>query len=286
MSTTPNVPAAAPVVPEYLKKYMAQPTAEADSLASSSMSVPRVSLRGRTFRFIEGGEEREKFNDNIDIVILGVEPEAGRFIKTYYDGVYNSGDSSPPTCASSNGLQPDPWVTAAQSQHCATCPKNQFGSATSRTGKKSKACRDSKRIWIVKPDAIDETVYGLNVPVTSLKSLSEFGVAVKESGAPLSSVIVRIGMTDAEYPLLTFSMLGFLAEEYGEAAMKRNESKDWMISRPTAPQIAAPAQNAAIAAPAATVATPKGEVKSPPPLEGDVVKAGDGSNVDDILQDW
>lgn len=276
MSATPNVP----VVPEYLKKFMAQPTAEADSLASSSMSVPRVSLRGRTFRFIEGGEEREKFNDNINVVVLGVEPEAGRFIKTFYDGVYNSGDSSPPTCASSNGVQPDPWVTAAQSQHCATCPKNQFGSATSRTGKKSKACRDSKRIWIVKPDDIEGTVYGLNVPVTSLKSLSEFGVAVKNAGAPLSSVIVQIGMTDAEYPLLTFSMLGFLDEQFGMKAMERNETKDWMISRPTGPLLAAPTQSAP-----AAIAAPKGPVATPEPIPG-AVSGEVSSNVDDILGNW
>lgn len=277
MSTTPNVP----VVPEYLKKYMAQPTAEADSLASASMSVPRISLRGRTFRFIEGGEEREKFNDNINVVILGVEPEAGRFVKTFYDGVYNSGDSSPPTCASSNGVQPDPWVTAAQSQHCATCPKNQFGSATSRTGKKSKACRDSKRIWVVKPEDIDGTVYGIGVPVTSLKSLSEFGVAVKNAGVPLSSVIVQIGMTDAEYPLLTFSMLGFLDEKTGEQAIERNATKDWMISRPTGPLLEAPVQQAAIAA-------PKGPVASPAPIEGApaATQGGPASNVDDILSDW
>ncbi len=273
MSATPNVP----VVPEYLKKFMAQPTAEADSLASSSMSVPRVSLRGRTFRFIEGGEEREKFNDNINVVVLGVEPEAGRFIKTFYDGVYNSGDNSPPTCASSNGIQPDPWVTAAQSQHCATCPKNQFGSATSRTGKKSKACRDSKRIWIVKPDDIEGTVFGLNVPVTSLKSLSEFGVAVKNAGAPLSSVIVQIGMTDAEYPLLTFSMLGFLDEQFGMKAMERNETKDWMIYRPTGPLLAAPTQSAP-----AAIAAPKGPVATPEPIAG-AVSGEVSSNVDDIL---
>ncbi len=279
MSNTPNVP----VVPEYLKKYMAQPTAEADSLASASMSVPRISLRGRTFRFIEGGEEREKFNDNINVVILGVEPEAGRFVKTFYDGVYNSGDSSPPTCASSNGVQPDPWVTAAQSQHCATCPKNQFGSATSRTGKKSKACRDSKRIWVAKPEDIEGTVYGIGVPVTSLKSLSEFGVAVKTAGVPLSSVIVQIGMTDAEYPLLTFSMLGFLDETTGVKAMERNETKDWMISRPTGPLLAAPEQQRTIAAPAGPVASPK-----PITPEGQAAPAAGelSSNVDDILSEW
>lgn len=272
-----------PVVPDYLKKFMAQaPSAEADSLATASMSVPRISLRGRTFRFIEGGEERLKQNDAIHVVILGVEPEPGRFIKTYYEGVYASGDSAPPTCASSDGVKPDPWVTSVQSQFCATCSKNQFGSATSRTGKKTKACRDSKRIWVVKPDDIEGIVYGLNVPVTSLKSLAEFGTAVKSMNVPLSTILVEVGMTDAEFPLLTFKLAGFLDEQYGIKAMERNESKDWMGSRPTGPALAAPTPQVALPnntqqQTAQPVAQPQQTVQQ---------QKTDGDSVDDILGQW
>lgn len=261
-------------IPEYLKKFMAQPNSESDSLASASISVPRISLRGRTFRFIESGEEKHKQNESIHIVILGVEPEAGRFIKTFYEGQYASGDSAPPTCASSNGLNPDHWVTSPQSQHCATCVKNQFGSATSRTGKKTKACRDSKRIWVVKPDDIEGVVYGLNVPVTSLKALSEFGSTVKSMNVPLSAIIVEIGMTDAEYPLLTFAMVGYLDEQYGSVAMARNDSKDWMIARPAGPALAAPVAQPTIAAPKAA---PKPASDKPAQPKADV---------DDILNEW
>ena len=35
--------------------------------------------------------------------------------------------------------------------------------------KKTKACKDSKRLWLAEPDNIDGTVFALGVPVTSLK---------------------------------------------------------------------------------------------------------------------
>lgn len=219
------------VIPEYLKAYMANnaPQADTDSLASSSMSIPRVSLRGRKFRLVEDGEEIRKPADELMSVILAVEPGAGLFVKTYYENGYNSGDSTPPTCAASDGIAPDSWVTTPQSNRCQTCPKNQFGSATSRSGKKSKACRDSKRIWLALPEDIHGTVFAMGVPVTSLKNVSEYGRQLKTNGYPLATVVTKITMVDSEFPLLEFEMAGFLNEETGLAAIERNVARDWSI---------------------------------------------------------
>lgn len=225
MSQKTNLPA----VPEYLKAYMAQPNTEADSLAASSISIPRISLRGRKFRLIEGGEEIKKPSDELHVVILAVEPESGLFIKTYYDGQYNSGDSSPPTCASSNGIAPDGWVSSPQANKCNGCPKNAFGSATSRSGGKAKACRDSKRLWVALPEDIKGTVFAMNIPVTSLKNVAEYGRLLKTNGFPISAVVTKISMEDTEFPQLMFEMEGFLNEETGKTAIERNISKDWNI---------------------------------------------------------
>ena len=282
-----------PAVPEYLKAYMAQPNTEADSLASSSISIPRISLRGRKFRLIEGGEEIRKPSDELHAVILAVEPEAGLFVKTYYEGQYNSGDSSPPTCASSNGIAPDTWVTTPQSNRCATCPKNQFGSATSRSGKKAKACRDSKRVWMALPEDIEGTVYAMNIPVTSLKNVSEYGRLLKTNGFPISAVITKISMEDAEFPQLMFEMAGFLNEETGKTAIERNIARDWNIgAASTAPLLeyrsgadkpaALPSVAQATARPqadASIIDQPKGNVT-------DVKVAADGKSVDSVLGNW
>lgn len=234
MADAPAAPAAAVptplAIPDYLKKYMVPagaPATEADALVSSSMSLPRLSLRAKKFRWMLEGDEI-KAEPETHVVILGVDPGPGKFIKTYYDGPYNPGDTSPPTCSSSDGVRPDPWVTTMQNDICATCPKNAFGSATGRGGKKAKACRDAKRLWVTPPDAIQDTVFALQTPVTSLKNLSDLGKMIKETGLPMSAAVVKLTMEDDEsFPVINFAIAGWLHQEHGELAITRNEKKDW-----------------------------------------------------------
>ena len=89
-------------VPDYLKQYMdANATAGLDSAATSSSSVPRISTRGRQFRFVENGEEVFKTAGPVNVVILGVEPEGRNFIKNFYLKDYACADSSDTTDCSS-----------------------------------------------------------------------------------------------------------------------------------------------------------------------------------------
>jgi hypothetical protein len=227
-------------IPEHLKAVMAQQAeagsnADADSLASASVSIPRISLKGKKFRFIEGGEEISK-HDSIKVVILGVEPEAGRMIKTYYEGAYNPSDNAPPTCSSSDGVAPDLWVQDPQAERCSSCPKNVFGSATSTTGKKAKACRDAKRIWVTEPEKVKGTVFGLNIPVTSLRALSDYGNFIRKNNFPLAGVITELSMDeDAEFPQVLFAHAGFLNEAQFNQAFERNQTKDWLVNIPRGP---------------------------------------------------
>lgn len=228
-------------IPEYLRKFMDQGSSkDADSMAAASVSVPRISLKGKKFQFINGDDESRK-TETIHVVILGVDPEGGKMIKTFYKNGYNPNDTAPPDCSSSDGVVPDAWVQSPISDNCAGCQKNVFGSATSPTGKKTKACRDAKRLWVVKADEISGTVYGLNVPVTSLKDMSEYGREIRGAGIPLCAVITEISMDeDSEFPQLHFKRLGFLNEEFGTQAIERNESRDWMAGINTRAALPAP----------------------------------------------
>lgn len=219
-------------IPEHLKKYLTPQgtSSDADSMASASISIPRISLRGRKFRLIEGGEEIRKPADELFAVIVAVEPGSGLFAKTFYDKGYSSGDTSPPDCSSSNGITPDPWVNNPQATACKNCPKNAWGSAINNQGKKIKACKDSKRLWIVEPDNINGTVFALGVPVTSLKALSEYGNMLKQHGIPAAAVMTKLSMKDTEFPELVFEFAGVLNEQQTDAAMLRNEIKDWNIN--------------------------------------------------------
>lgn len=220
-------------VPEHLKKFLSNTgtSSDADAMASASISIPRVSLRGRKFRLIEGGEEIRKPADELFVVILAVEPGAGLMAKTYYSKGYVSGDSSPPDCSSANGITPDPWIGEPVSDKCNKCPMNVFGSAKSRSGGKAKACKDSKRLWVVEPDKLDGTVYAMGVPVTSLKPMAEYGAMLKANGIPSAAVITKLSMKDTEFPELVFEFVGVLEEEAMEVAMLRNEKKDWDLNQ-------------------------------------------------------
>lgn len=225
-------------LPEHLKSgplYEAAKKSlqDAASMASSSNSVPRVSLRGREFRFIENGEEIAKFRDSIDVIILGVEPDQGRMIKTFYSKGYQPGAKEPPSCSSDDGIAPAPWVTDKQAQTCQQCPKNVFGSATSPTGKATKACRDSKRIWIVlanDPKPIEErTMFGMNVTVASLKSFSEHGRKLAGMGQGPAVAITTVTMLDTEFPQVEFSLKSWVPVEQVEYALKVSNERPWKM---------------------------------------------------------
>ena len=52
-AATPSTAVAVPAVPDYLKKMAASDVQNnaMDSMASAAMSIPRVSMRGKKFRF-------------------------------------------------------------------------------------------------------------------------------------------------------------------------------------------------------------------------------------------
>jgi hypothetical protein len=213
--------------PEYLKKFMSANIQDVASMATSSISIPRLSYRGKRFRFIVNGEEELVKDLTVKVVIIGVEPDPGRFVKTYYDKGYEPGDSAPPTCSSSDGVRPDTWVSDPQSETCARCLKNVFGSAVSRSGGKAKACKDGKILWLAKLDD-PETHYGLRVPVMSLKNLSEYGKYIHKNGYPLALVVTELALDDdAEFPRLLFNHVGFVEEAMAEVLIKANAERPW-----------------------------------------------------------
>lgn len=217
-------------IPDYLKAYMDSGAVNNDTEALTSVktSIPRISLKGKRFKFING-EEESKGADSIEVVILAVEPPGALMAKTFYRDGYNPNDTSPPDCASTNGITPDPWIEKPESDRCATCPMGMFGSAKSMSGKKAKACKDSKTLWVTKPNEVKGTVYGLKVPVTSLKNMAEFGRSMKADGVPLAVAIVQLSMEqDNEFPLLQFNRLGFLNDEHGPAAIERSATREWI----------------------------------------------------------
>lgn len=280
MAENPVVPVA-PALPDHLKQFQAtvEDHVDAEALAASSISLPRISLKAKAFRYIVNGDEIKKTPGRGEFVILAVDPAPGKFIKTYYQGAY-TGESVPPTCSSQDGIRPDPWAEQIQSDMCSTCPQNRFGSATSRSGKKTKACRDSKRLWITPPDDVTGTVFALGVPVTSLKALSALGKQFADLNVPISAAIVEAVMDEDEsFPVMTFSIKSWLDAEVAAQAIKRNKERNWEGGQRTenAPVAIGSVKPAtALPGPAAT-----GPVTIDAPAQ--TVKTG---SVDEAIKNW
>jgi len=212
-------------LPDYLKDLLDDSSA---SLISATSSVPRLSLKGQKFRFIVDGEEVKRVNDELLVVIMGVEPERG-MCKTFYREGYQPDSSDPPDCSSTDGVTPDAWVSNPVSSKCATCEMNAWGSAKSMAGGKAKACRDSKRLYITEAKELEDgTIYLLNVTVASLKALSQYGKLLAENRVPMSAAITKLVMDeDADHPKLDFEFVGILKEAKGKAALARAAKKEW-----------------------------------------------------------
>jgi len=210
-------------VPDYLKSIDAP---ESDSMITQKGSMPRISIRGQKFRWIEDGEEIRVQKDKSDIVILGVEPE-GQMARTFYINGYTPGSDDPPDCSSWDGIHPDSRSDHPQSQLCANCPQNAWGSAVSMKGKKAKACKESKKLMVVPADDIDGTIFILTVTISSLNALSEYGKWLTANHLPHSAIITTLTFADSDFPQLIFTFKQFLDEEKGRKCISRSQAREW-----------------------------------------------------------
>lgn len=297
-------------LPEHLRtgplaEAAARALADAASMAAASNSVPRISLRGREFRFIENGEEVLKLRDSIDVIIMGVEPGPNLMIKTYYEKGYQPGAKEPPTCASDDGIAPSPWVQAKQSTECKSCKWNAFGSATSPTGKATKKCRDSKRIWLKladtnefngkvleQPALPERTLYGMNVSVASLKAFSEHGRRLASMGQGPAVCVTKIKMLDTEFPQVDFELKAWLDAVQAPLSLQISAERPWKMFSNAGLALAAPEASKA-GLPTALPGQPPAHLQQPPQNVSNVVdmpasdaKPVNPQDIDDAVGTW
>jgi len=209
-------------VPEHLAKYIGQTSALSESIAaglSSGTSHPRISLKGSRFRIVEDGAETVIDATYLEVIIVGANP---RLSKMYYDKPWDpDAEAEAPTCSSLDGVSPDTGVEDPQSDLCATCPHNAWGSKTTPAGTKIKACPDQKRLAVVAANNPSGPVYLLVVTPAALKGLNAYQKTLDMRKIPAEIVRTRISFdTSASYPLLTFAVAGFIDEDTQEEVEK------------------------------------------------------------------
>ncbi len=208
-------------VPAFLAKFAAESVNDLTANVGGG-GFPVMSIKGKTFTLVKSGDREILMNPNdpdeiatsINVVVL--KANAG-LSKIWYAKAFVEGTDAKPDCFSNDGIAPDALVEKPVSKKCAVCPKNQWGSKISDDGKKFKACSDSRRVAIARPDALDEPIM-LRVPAGSLKNLADFGSDLGKRGIPYNAVIAKVGFDrEVASPKLTFRAIEGLSEdEFGQ----------------------------------------------------------------------
>jgi hypothetical protein len=189
----------------------------------------------------------------IDVVILR-SPKVKA--KSYYpDGFEeNASSGKRPTCASIDGVKPDPDVIQQQSPLCATCKHNEF--YTDQNGRKTRDCSDYKRLAVLVMPNQTVRLFGtplmepafLRVPPASLQKLLTFGDNMAKQGWPYSSFITRISFDPQKsHPEFDFKALQALTPKEAPVIIQMRE--DMASKRITGEDEIARRERVALAAP-------------------------------------
>lgn len=184
-----------------------------------------IGYKGKVWSIRYRGDEQQLLRDDgdgprnsIEVVIL---KSASYISKIWYEKGYVEGSTAAPDCFSPNGVVPDPQSAKKQSNACANCPQNVWGSKITEAGKKGKACSDSKRLAVTPVGDIANETFGgpmlLRVPAASLQDLATFGNKMQNLGYPYFAIATRIAFDPNEaYPKFTFSAIRPLTDEEAE----------------------------------------------------------------------
>lgn len=254
-------------VPDYLREEQSELTKSL--MENMGSSLKRISIRGRKFRCVVGGEEVARIDkDYMDVIIVNVAKDPAR---QYYPGAYDpKAEATPPVCWSADSRVPHPSVDDPQAKSCAECPQNIAGSGQGA----SKACRLSKRIAVVLLDDLNSGVYMLQMPATSVfgkgdaahMPYDQYFKFISSQNQSIDRIVTRIRFDDdSDAPKLYFSAVAYppkealsLLVEYGksqEAKMAVTMSVPKKLDGPK--QIAAPAEPTVRAAKAEKAPTAK-----------------------------
>jgi hypothetical protein len=217
-------------LPAYLKKVNVADL-NADLTSHAGGGFPVISIKGKVFTEVRDGERKiipnPKDPDSpatyLEVVLIKVNKNVSKV--WYATGYTEGGEAKKPDCYSSDGVAPAADSEKPQSKTCATCKFNQWGSKITEAGKKVKACTDTVRMAIAKPDLLNDP-YLLRVPPATIRSLGEYGQMLAKRGVGYNMVVTRIAFDQAEAtPKLTFKPTGLLSDE-GYAKVVEMQASD------------------------------------------------------------
>lgn len=241
-------------------------------------TFPRISIRGSRWRAIIDGEENVLDLPVLKVVIVAANPNLS---KMYFTKAYDANsDDQAPDCYSNDGIRPDARSEHVQSENCASCKHNVWGSKITPAGKKTRACADSKRVALLASDDLEGDLYGLNIPAASLRHLRDYVEKLDKRNIPITGVETSLSFdVDQSYPLILFTPSRYLTpEEFAVVESRLSDDQINVITgtknEPMQESLPAPAPAAAPTAPEAPKSQlPKKSKPAPEKLEEPVPPA-------------
>lgn len=241
--STNLVPLSKSNLPAYLRQNTDSARTVSTELAGGVVSgFPIISYRGKVWRIRKSGEEvtyTGTDGDPIQSIELVFVKSNKIPSKTYYKGKWAEGESSPPTCWSSDGIKPDANVQEKQNPSCASCPRNAWGSRITEQGKKGRECSDVRRMAVVFADELRRKgaashLFLMRVPPASLNPLKDYAEKVLgPAGVEYFALVTRVGFdAQASHPKLTFRVATeggsprFLTAEEYETVLQLRDSDE------------------------------------------------------------
>lgn len=210
------IPFSANAVPDYIREE-GQSELTKSLMSRMGGTSKRISIRGKVFRLVVGGEEIAKRQESLDVIVVHVAKDVSR---TYYEGAYDpKAEAKPPTCWSADSKTPHPSVENPVHSNCNECPMNIKGSGSGN----NRACRFKRRIAVVLADDLNAGVHMLELPATSLfgkgdvahMPYEQYFKYVSTQGHSIDRLITRMSFDeDSDQPKLFFAPIGFPPKEW------------------------------------------------------------------------
>jgi len=144
----------------------------------------------------------------------------------WHESFDTGGGGHIPDCFSVDGLVPSHNSADKQSDDCATCPQNQFGS--DRDGGRGKACKNMKRIFVLLPG--EQFPFRLIASPANIRSIDSYVTQLSSKAIPYQLVVTEFSLykkknqDNIEFSGMNFKHIETIEDK--DAAMKIKRTVD------------------------------------------------------------
>jgi len=176
----------------------------------TSISNPRISIKNGRFTVVKDGDENTLDSLSLHAVIIGVNPTDHR--SWYFKAWDPKSEPASPDCWSSNDAIPDASCSNPQSESCATCPHNAWGSSR-KDNSEGKDCAAHRRIVVLAEGDEEGDQYTINLPATSIRDFGTYRKTLLKKNAAFQRVVTKISFDPNAVGKLMFDAVAWVAPD-------------------------------------------------------------------------